>query len=100
MIKYSLLRMKNFIFLLFIFTSAVVFSQNISFPSENFQKDTVFLEALYPCNNNSSREKAVYFHIRERLDNLSVPFSEQPLDTVRGQHSFASNIIVYYTCPY
>ena len=86
--------MKNFIFLLFIFTSAALFSQNISFPSENFGKDTLFLETLYPCDNNSSREKAVYFHIRERLDNLSVSHYEQPLDTVRGQHSFASNIIV------
>jgi hypothetical protein len=86
--------MKNFTAVLFIFISAMVFSQDISFPHENFDKDTAFLEPLYPCGNNSIQEKEVYSYIRQRLHNLFIFHYEQPLDTVRGQHSFASNIIV------
>jgi len=64
--------------------------------SSTITSDIEYLKKLYPCENNSRQEKRIYQFIRERLKSLSISYSEQPVDTVRGAHSFASNIIVNF----
>ena len=62
--------------------------------SSTIESDIKYLKTLYPCENNSKQEKVIYQFIRERLDSLSISYNEQPIDTIRAAHSFASNIIV------
>jgi len=62
--------------------------------SSSISSDIEYLRNLYPSENNSGQERAVYQFIKERLISLSISYSEQSLDTVAGAHSFSSNIIV------
>jgi len=64
--------------------------------SSSISSDIEYLNKLYPCDNNSRQEKRIYQFIKERLDSLSIYYTEQPVDTVRGTHSFTSNIIVNF----
>ncbi len=65
--------------------------------SEKIRADIGYLQKFFPCENNSENEKAVYGFIRERLNSLYIFYYEQSLDTIRGYHSFASNIIIDFT---
>ncbi|MCL2480553.1 MAG: hypothetical protein FWF38_02465 [Spirochaetaceae bacterium] len=90
--------MKKLFCILLLFISYIIYGENPlpdpKWISSTIASDIEYLKKLYPCENNSRQEKAVYQFIRERLDSLSISYTEQPVDTIRGTHSFTSNIIV------
>ena len=90
--------MKKLFCILLVFISYILYAEG-NFPesqwiNSSITDDIEYLQRLYPCDNNSTQEKRVYQFIRERLGSLSIPYMEQSLDTVRGAHSFNTNIIV------
>ncbi len=90
--------MKKFFYILLLFISYTLYGEESLIDQLRInsivKSDTEYFKKLYPCENNSRQEKNVYSFIRQRLKNLSIPYYEQSLDTVRGAHSFATNIIV------
>jgi len=89
--------MKNLFCILLLFISYILYGEDRLLDtqriSSTISSDIEYLKNLYPSENNSEQERAVYEFIRERLISLSISYSEQSLDTVIGAHSFSSNII-------
>ncbi|MCL2293904.1 MAG: hypothetical protein FWC36_03455 [Spirochaetes bacterium] len=89
--------MKKFFCILLVFISCILhgedFIQDLRINSK-IASDIEYLRKFFPSKNNSAEEQAVYQFIRDRLNSLSIPYIEQPLDTIRGAHSFNTNIIV------
>lgn len=73
--------------------SPTLFAIDLSSQQE-IEREREYLQQFYPCSENSDNEKNVYKYVKKELDAISVSWTEQKLDTLRGSHSFTSNIIV------